>query len=113
MALIAILGPACISVMIRYKQRKYNDPAKMVIEYGIYSLLIALLTQIIITYVLGISDVVQDALESFPFFTKYVVFAIIIAVMLPILQALIEKYIKITFEVGIYDRTKEDEKKDH
>lgn len=111
MALIAILGPACISVMIRYKQKKYNDLARLVIEYGIYSLIITLLTQVMITYVLGISNVVQDALESFPFFTKYVVFAIIIAVILPVLQALIEKYIKITFEVGIYDRAKEDEEK--
>lgn len=107
----AILGPAFISVLIRYKQKKYEDIPKMVIEYGIYCLLTALLTQAVITYVLGISGVTQEALLSFPFFTKYVIFAIIIAALLPLAQALIEKYIKVSFEVGVYDRTREDEEK--
>lgn len=113
MILTAILGPAFISVLVRYKQKKYNDLPKMVIEFGIYCMVIALLTQVLITYVLGISGVTQEALESFPFFTKYVVFASIIALVLPLMQALIKKYIDISFEVGVYDRTGEDEKKNY
>lgn len=111
MILLAILGPAFISVMIRYKQKKYTELCEMVIEYGIYTLLITLFTQSLITYVLRISSVTQDALQSFPFFTKYVVFAIIIATVIPLIQALIVKYIKVSIEVGVYDAEKESEEK--
>lgn len=109
MILLAIFGPAFISVMIRYKQKKYSEILGIMIEYGIYTLLITLLTQSFIIYVLGISGVIQEALESFPFFTKYVVFAIIIAIFLPLMQALVEKYIKVSIEVSVYDVKKEDE----
>lgn len=111
MVLIAILGPACISILFRYRHKKHDDMWKIVMEYGIYVLTIAFLTQSFITYVIGTDGVTQEALESFPFFTKYVFFSIIIALVLPFLQALIEKYIKITVEVGVYDRTEEDEEK--
>lgn len=107
MVILAVLGPGFISVMIRYKQKKCTEISKMVIEYGIYSYIIALLTQMVITYILRIPDVVQEALRSFPFFTKYSVFAIVIAILLPFLQALIEKYIRISVEVGVYDETEE------
>lgn len=111
MTILAVLGPAFISVMIRYKQKKYTETSKMVIEYGIYSYIIALLTQMIITYILRIPDVTQEALGSFPFFTKYSIFAIAIAIVLPFLQSLIEKYIRISVEVGVYDETEEIEEK--
>lgn len=106
MILLAILGPAFISVWIRYKQKKYSELCKMIIEYGIYTLMVTLFTQSSITYVLRVSGVTQDALESFPFFTKYVVIAVIIATVLPIVQALIVKYIKVSVEVEIYDEEK-------
>lgn len=109
MILLAILGPAFISVMIRYKQKKYAEISAMIIEYGVYALVTTLFTQAFITYVLRISGVTQDALESFPFFTKYVVFAIIFAASIPLLQALIAKYIKVSIEVGVYDEEKERE----
>ena len=109
MILLAILGPAFISVMIRYKQKKYSELHEVIIEYGVYALVITLFTQSFITYVLRMSGVTQDALESFPFFTKYVVFAIIFAAILPVIQALIAKYIKVSIEVGVYDEEKESE----
>lgn len=109
MILLAILGPAFISVMIRYKQKKYSELREMLIEYGIYTLVITLFTQSFITYVLRISGVTQDALESFPFFTKYMVFAIVFAIVIPFLQALIAKYIEVSIEVGVYDEEKESE----
>lgn len=111
MVILAILGPAFISIMIRYKQQKYPELAKMIIEYGIYALIITLLTQMVITYILRIPDVMQEALGSFPFFTKYSVVAIIFAIVLPFLQVLIEKYIKVSIEVGVYDGTEESEEK--
>lgn len=111
MILLAILGPAFISVLIRYKQKKYSEISGMIIEYGAYALVITLFTQVFITYVLRVSGVTQDALESFPFFTKYVVFAIVFAVILPLLQALIAKYIQVSIEVGVYDEEKESEAK--
>lgn len=111
MILLAILGPAFISIMIRYKQRKYFEISEMIIEYGVYALVITLFTQAFITYVLRVSGVTQDALESFPFFTKYVVFAIIFATILPFLQTLIARYIKISIEVGVYNEEQENEEK--
>lgn len=111
MVILAILGPAFISVMIRYKQEKYPEKSKMIIEYGIYTFVITLLTQMFITYILGIPDVVQEALESFPFFTKYSFFAIVMAIAIPLLQTLVEKYINISVKVGVYDETGENEEK--
>ena len=111
MILLAVLGPSLISVMIRYKQKKYSELCEMIIEYGIYTLTVTLFTQSLITYVLKIPGVTQDALQSFPFFTKYVVFAIVFAALLPFLQALIAKYIKVSIEVGVYNEEKESEAK--
>ena len=109
MVQLAIWGPAFISLMIRYSQKRYKEIKKMVIEYGIYSVIITLITQLIISYIFGISEVTQEALTSFSFFTKYVFLEILIALILPLMQKLVEKYIKITFEVGIYDKTEENE----
>ncbi len=111
MVLLAILGPAFISVMIRSKQKKYSELSGLIIGYGIYTLVITLLTQSFITYVIRISDVTQEALKSFPFFTKYVVFAVLFAIIIPLFQALIEKYVNISIEVGVYDGTEENEEK--
>lgn len=111
MAILAILGPAFISVMIRYRQGKYEKLPKMVIEYGIYAFIITLLTQMLITYILRIPDVTQEALESFPLFTKYSFLAIAISTIIPLLQALAEKYVKISVEVGVYDETGKSEEK--
>lgn len=111
MILLAILGPAFISVMIRYKQKKYSEISAMIIEYGVYVLVITLFTQAFITYVLRMSGVTQDAFMSFQFFTKYVVFAIMFAAIIPVLQALIAKYFEVSIEVGIYDEEKEREEK--
>jgi len=103
MVALAIGGPAFISLMIRYMQKKTIDPGKMIVEYGVYTLVITLLTQIVVTYVLGVSDVVQDAFYSFPFFIKYVIIASVIAVVLPLGQAILKKYIAVSVEVGVYD----------
>lgn len=55
----------------------------------------------IITYVLGISDVTADAFNSFPFFTKYVVIAAFVAMLLPFCVELVKKYFSITVETGV------------
>ncbi len=118
MVQLAIWGPAFISLMIRYKQKKCCEIKKMIMEYGIYSVAITLIAQLLIDYGFRVSGVTQDALMSFSFFTKYVVLEVIIAFTLPFLQKLLEKYIQISVEVGVYDRAEESEKqkkenKDH
>lgn len=42
----------------------------LIIRYGVYVLLNTLITQTVITYVLGISQVAESALTSFPFFCE-------------------------------------------
>lgn len=108
---LAIWGPAFISLMIRYKQKKCCEIKKMIIEYGIYSVIITLITQIVINNVFRVSGVTQEALTSFSFFTKYMILEIMIALIIPFLQKLLEKYIKVSVEVGVYDRTEENESK--
>lgn len=111
MILLAVFGPALISVMIRKRQKKYSELSGLIIGYGVYALVIALITQSFIIYVLGMDNVTQEALESFSFFTKYVIFASVFAIIIPFLQLLVEKYISISVEVGVYDEAKENEEK--
>lgn len=101
MRMIALFFPALISIVIRHtrdKEQIWKMPETL-IRYGMYTLWNVFLTTAIITYGLNISGVTADAFESFPFFTKYVVIAIAAAVLLPYLEEMIKKYIKVTFTV--------------
>lgn len=70
-------------------------------KYGIYVLADNLLTQLIITYVIGITDVTADAFRSFPFFIKYIIIAVFIAIILPFCVELVRKYLRVTVETGV------------
>ena len=54
-----------------------------------------------------------DALDSFPFFTKYSLIAIVTAVFMPYMQEIIKKYVEVTFLVRKKDESLEDHKKDN
>lgn len=71
-----------------------------------------LLTVCVITYGAGVSGVTSDALCSFPFFAKYTVIALVMAVVVPYVEEIIKKYIKVTLTVRTYDEKREDHMED-
>lgn len=105
MEMIGLLCPAMVCVLIR--GRKNTDTKQTVpdilFRYGIYVLINVFLTTAIITYGLGISGVTSDALSSFPFFIKYTVIALIMAIFVSCVEGMVRKYLKITFTVRAYD----------
>lgn len=113
MKMIGLFFPALISILInhsRNSERTWQFPM-ILVEYGIYVLVNVLITTVIITYALNVSGVSVDALDSFPFFTKYTVIAITAAVFTPYIQEIINKYVKITFSVRKKDEILEEHKK--
>lgn len=110
MQVIGLFFPAIVSVMIRNRKNTesgWRMPA-ILFRYGIYVLVNALLTICVITYGLGLSDVTVDALNSFRFFTKYTVIALMMAILVPFVEEIIGKYIQITLTVRTYDEKRED-----
>lgn len=110
MQVIGLFFPAIVSVMIRNRRNTesgWRMPA-ILFRYGVYVLLNVLLTVCVITYGLGVSGVTVDALNSFPFFTKYTVIAIIMAILVPFVEEIMEKYIQITLTVRTYDEKRKD-----
>ena len=103
MEIIALFFPAIISVKISlYRTEKKNsDMIQMLMRYGVYVLADNLLTQLIVTYVIGITDVTADALRSFPFFIKYIIITTFIAALLPLGVELTRKYLRVTVEIGV------------
>lgn len=108
MRIIGLFGPALISVWIKHlRSEKITCQMPMIlIEYGIYTLVNVLVTTSIITYGLSIDGITVDALDSFPFFTKYVVIAIVAAILTPYIEEMIKKYIQVTFTVRTHDEKK-------
>lgn len=114
MEMIGLFFPAIASVMIRNRRNTefgWSMPA-ILFRYGIYVLINVLLTVCVITYGVGLSGVTADALNSFSFFTKYTVIALIMAILVPFVEEIIGKYIKITLTVRTYDEKREDHMED-
>lgn len=101
---MALLGPALLSMAITDKLglKIYKDCFERIRQYGVRVFGISLLSQILIIYVLRIDGVVEDAFRSFPFFIKYSLIAIVIAILLPMAEYLMKKILKISIEVGVY-----------
>lgn len=108
MKIIGLFAPALISVWIKYlrDEKKICQMPMILIEYGIYVLVNVLVTTGIITYGLNMDGITADAFDSFPFFTKYVVIAIVAAFLTPYIEEMIKKYIQVTFSVRAHDEKK-------
>ena len=110
MSFIALFLPAGISLMIRHKRNqelKWRIP-ESILEYVVLVLINVLLSQCIIVYLLGIHEVDMSAFQSFPFFTKYLVIAMLIGWLMPYVEEIGRKYIEISFSVG--DKLEDEEK---
>ena len=105
MSFIALFMPASISMMIRNrrKEKAYSLPAS-IFEYAVLVLINVFITQSVIVYLLGISEVDMQALNSFPFFTKYTFIAMAIAWLTPYVEEVLCKFIGISFYVEQVDK---------
>lgn len=108
MRIIGLFGPALISVWIKHlRNEKMTFQMPMIlIEYGIYTLVNVLVTTIVITYGLNISGVTADAFDSFSFFTKYTIIAIVAAILTPYIEEMVKKFIQVSFTVRANDEKK-------
>lgn len=101
MIFVALLFPAAISILISY--RRSNNPLKFcvksIFEYMVWTIINILLSTSTIVYILGISEVDSNAFNSFPFFTKYVIIALLFAVILPYIVEIIKKYFDIKMDI--------------
>lgn len=99
MEIIALFFPAFIAMTIRQKRGTGCEKHwfLVLLEYGRTVLWCNLLTVMIITYVLGMDSVVGEALNSFSFFSKYMIIASVCSFVLPYVQEVVARYIKIRF----------------
>lgn len=105
MEIIGLFFPAVISVWIKHminKEAAWSVP-KVLFEYAMYVLVNVFITACTVTYGLGLSGVSSDALNSFPFFTKYTFIASVAAIIVPYAEEIVRKYIKVTLSVRTYD----------
>lgn len=112
MIVIGLFFPSFVAVALYMKLSKdaLCRWQTLIIRYGVYVLLNTLITQTVITYVLGISQVAESALTSFPFFVKYVLIALIWAIAMPFMEELLKKYIKVSINFTIDKEIKKNEK---
>ncbi len=101
MQIIGLFFPALITIAICHKRRDKNEEKLLAVllEYGQAVLFNNLITMGIITYILKVDGVDVEAFNSFPFFTKYVVIAILISIGIPYVKEVGRKCFHIDFIV--------------
>ena len=101
MRLIALFIPAIISLGITYRKNrekkwKFFD---FIYEYAISLVSNVLLTESLISYVFQLGSVNIDAFDSFPFFTKYMVFALLFALGMPNIRYIVKTNISLSLDI--------------
>lgn len=101
MRYIALFFPAILSVGIEYRR---SDAAcwswfDYLCKYAGFLICNVLLTQSLVAYAFNLGTVTIDALDSFPFFTKYLFTASVLAVILPHVCRIIKANISVSFEI--------------
>ena len=71
-----------------------------ILEYAVLVIFNVLLSESVIVYVLQSGAVDVTAFCSFPFFTKYMVISLILAWLIPYVEEIGHRYIKISFTVN-------------
>ena len=101
MEFIALFIPSFITMSIKLRRGTLSESGvfSIIFEYAQNVLWTNFFVVSIVTYLLGMDDVQSNALKSFPFFTKYVVIAVIWAFFLPYIQEVGKRYIKIHFHI--------------
>lgn len=101
MRYIALFFPAVISVGIKYKRgdNKQWTWFDYVWAYAVSVICNVLFTESVISYALRLGGVTIEAFDSFPFFTKYLFIATVLAVIAPYISEIVRKNIAVSFEV--------------
>lgn len=101
---ISLLFPAFIAIKIRNRRReKKYSKFECVCSYAQWVLTINVLTSCVILYVFKQTGVLSEALNSFSFALKYILLSCGLAIILPYILELIEKYMDISVEIGKID----------
>lgn len=108
MSYIALFCPAAVSLAI-YRKRSGSGTSvpESVIAYLIFVLAVNWFSMSTVVYLLRIYDSEMEFMNGFTFFIKYVLIALVFALILPSLYGLISKAVKIRFD----DKPAKDEKK--
>lgn len=100
MIIIGLFFPSFIALAI-YRKRSGGASGgwqSTIIRFGVYVLINTWITQALLTYLLGQGQIVESALTSFPFFTKYVAIASVLASVMPYIEEAIRKGIGVSVE---------------
>ncbi|MCM1087474.1 MAG: hypothetical protein NC419_04910 [Muribaculaceae bacterium] len=101
MAFIALFLPALITMAIRRKRNTgcHKDWISTLSEYGRTVLFCNLALMIVITYFFKMQGVQVSAFNSFPFFIKYVIMAIIYSMVIPYVEEIAARLFHIEFRI--------------
>lgn len=101
MEYIALFSPAIISLGIEYKKNNGENWNwfEYLYKYALFLICNVLLTESLISYILKMGSVTNDAFGSFPFFTKYLLIATVFAIILPYLCKIVRENISVSFEI--------------
>lgn len=101
---VALFGPSLILMVVRGKiePEYYKNYFDWIIQLGVYTFLICVFTESIVTYLLHIDGICQEAFCSFSFFIKYSVIATGVALCIGFIQHIVKKVLKVSIEVGVY-----------
>lgn len=101
MIFIALFLPALITMTIRRKRNIdcHKDWISTLLEYGRAVLFCNLILMIVITYLFKMQGVQASAFNSFPFFIKYVIMAVVYSALIPYVEEIAAKLFHIKFTV--------------
>lgn len=101
MILIGLFFPSFITLAIRHKRNTKREInwLYILLEYGQTVLFCNLIIIIVITYILKIDNVEISAFNSFSFFSKYVLMAVIYSAFVPYLEEMVKKIFHIEFTI--------------
>ncbi len=112
MRFVCIFLPALCALGIQLKRGSDElNGIGILIRYGIWVLFINLISMVSILFFLRTDGILEDAMTSFSFASKYIVISLILSLILPYIIEVFSKYVRISFEVNSNKNT-EDEKKD-
>lgn len=101
MKFIGLFFPPLISAFIRYKRGEIymQGVVAVLFSYIIYVLVDTWVAMSIVVYICMKAEGSVNDLERFSFFTKYIVIAMVVAVLIPYVEEVFRKYIEIKFVV--------------
>lgn len=101
MKAIALFFPALISVGIYVRRRpiEWMLTLNTLVKYGIYVMFTNWCCMSLLTYVVRMSDCRVEYLDSWGFFTKYLLLAVFVAWLIPYVEEIVSKSIQVSFQV--------------